>query len=117
MAERRTDLNGRRFVYDGSIWFIDRGQRRRVPDPDTLRRLFANPDNQTDDPHLNLVEPGPDIDGEAVVVSDGRKTYFVDDGKKRWITSPAAMSKYGFRAEPNVPPILLRLITEGDNMS
>jgi hypothetical protein len=58
----------------------------------------------------------PALEGKLVQSIGDTKIYLVDQGKKRWITSPDAFQKHGFRWDSvnRVSPEQLAALPEGD---
>lgn len=96
----RPDLNGLRVKFPNrpEIYLIDRGYRRWVPNPMTYNNLFRDWNGIVVDIDINEIPLAVQISSGAILVrADGTApVYLVDQGTKRWITSPAIMDKYYF---------------------
>lgn len=125
MPKRYPELNGRLqrlHTQEPTIYLIDRGQKRHVPNPATYDNLFRDWSDKRIDENANLsdVETGDPIDIGAVLARGrGEQTvYLIDHGMKRGVTSPQKMDQYYFswdRVE-EVPSILLASIPTGDSI-
>lgn len=97
LAQRVPNLNGARVKSGASIYLIDDGMARHIPDPQTYNRLFRAWD-QYADLNLSSFRVGPSISSRAFLMrADGRpEVYFVEYGTKRWISTPQVMERYYF---------------------
>ena len=121
----RPDLNGLLITnpVNRTIFWVDRGQLRHIRNPTIYGRLFVpNHQNYLD---TDAVEPGPSITDDNRLVccrEDGhrlfRRVYLLDQGKKRHVTSPAAMSKNNFNwnGVTNIDCPVLESIPDGDSI-
>jgi hypothetical protein len=115
----RPDLNGLRVKLpaDPAVYLIDDGLKRHIPDPTTYTNLFRDWNGIIIDININEIPSGSDISIGAVLArGDGTApVYLIDQGVKRWITSPAAMDKYYFSWDRVVvvPITLLTSIPDG----
>jgi hypothetical protein len=116
----RPDLNGYRLRVPGqaAIYLIDRGKRRHIPNPETYNSIFRNWDGIVSDINVpEITEDAPLDNGAALVQGQGRaEVYLTDHGKKRHVTSPAAMDKYYFAWNKiqHVPAAVIDSIPTGD---
>jgi hypothetical protein len=96
----RPDLNGERVKAPGrpEIYLIDRGRRRWIPDPQTYGNLFRDWQGIHESrSYLDIPTSTPISHGAYLAKDDGSPAvYLVDNGHRRWVTSPAAMDKYYF---------------------
>jgi hypothetical protein len=67
-------------------------------------------------PSSSTGTPASRWEGKLVVASNDQKIYLIQNGRKRWITSPDVMQKHGFRwdAVNRVPPAELAALPEGE---
>jgi len=119
----RPRLNGIRVTLPGpsTVWLIDRGYKRAIPNSETYNNLFRDWKGIVVDIDVDDIPSGPDISNGAVLATvHGPGTVFlIDNGRKRGIASPAAMNKYHFAWNRiyRVPRILLASIPDGDVIS
>jgi hypothetical protein len=120
MAVPRTDLNGLRVKLPNrpEIYLVDRGYRRWIPNPFTYNNLFRDWNGIVVDINITDISLGASFTSGAVLVRpDGSApVYLVDNGVKRWITSPAAMDKYHFNwgRVYVIPPVVVNSIPTAD---
>lgn len=103
------------------IFLIDRlGYRRFIPFPLTFLNLFKDAEvlQVVVSSSVAQISQGPPLDYGAVLIR-GRGSepiYVLDGGKKRLITCPGTMDKYGFNEESVVvvPQILVDAIPDGE---
>ena len=112
----RPDLNGLRVQQygDPDIYLIDEGLRRRIPSPAVMAQLFTlgaywaykyDPAASSVilDLYVNEIDTGAQIPDDCILfmASDSPKVFLRDHDAggsqiKRWITSPAAMTRFQF---------------------
>jgi len=96
----RTDLDGLRFRKPGedTVYVIDQGKKRGIPNPGVYDALFKTWDNIHLDIDINAIDDGPAVDQTAILFRcyDNPKVFLFDNGKKRWIESPAVMDRFQF---------------------
>lgn len=118
----RTDLNGVRIKSpsDSRIYLVDNGVLRHIPNPETYNNLFRNWDNIVIDPHIDQISMGHPISNGAILAKSATydNVFLIDEGTKRWITSPSTMDKYNFDWGKVfiLPNILLQSIPNGVNI-
>ncbi len=121
----RPDLNGLliRNPGDGSIYWIEGGQRRPISGPDVYRRLFLI--NHRDYLETDVIELGPRITKDNRLVRCGENThplrhgiFLLDQGKKRPFDSPTAMKKYNINPQGvvNTDCAVLATIPDGSRI-
>lgn len=119
----RPDLNGLRVKLPGrpEIYLIDQGYRRWIPNPATFNNLFRNWNGIVEEISITSIPTSQNISSGAILARayGTAPVYLVDQGLKRWITSPAAMDRYNFSWERvyEVPSILLNSIPSGANIN
>jgi hypothetical protein len=113
----RYDLNGLRVKHplDPRVYLVDDGRRRWIPNPATYNNLFRDWNGIVVNANLvNSVDIGLDIeDGALLARGEGTgEVYFVDNWRKRWVSSPTAMDRYYFNwnAVRQVPLIILNTV-------
>jgi hypothetical protein len=122
-ASPRPDLNGLRVKLPNrpEIYLIDRGYRRWIPNPATYNNLFRDWNGIVTDISITDIPLSTQITSGAVLArGDGTApVYLIDNGVKRWVTSPAAMDKYYFAWNRVyvVPPVLVNFIPNGASIS
>ena len=118
----RPDLNGLliRNPGNGMIFWVDRGQRRYIENMTIYGRLFVS--NHRDYLDTDAVEPGSPITDDNRLVRCGEnghplfsRVYLLDQGTKRYVTSPAAMNKNNFnwKGVSNIDCPVLQSIPDG----
>jgi hypothetical protein len=120
----RPDLAGKRLQVPGQAevdLIDDNGTRRWIPDPDTYNNLFRNWSGIIQDIDTIEINQGPQIShGAHLAQAPGHaEVYLIDNGQKRWITSPAAMDKFYFdwnKIQP-VSFLILGIIPSGPNIT
>jgi hypothetical protein len=116
----RPDLNGIRMTLPGpsTVWLIDRGYKRGIPNPETYNNLFRDWNGIVVSIDVNEIPSGPNITNGAILATrPGPGTvYLIDNGVKRGILNPAVMDKYHFAWNRiyRVPQIVLDSIPDGD---
>jgi hypothetical protein len=119
-AKPRTDLNGLRVQKPGHMecYLVDRGFRRHIQHLETYNALFRDTQGIVFDIDIDEIPLGPDIDGNTMLATgDGPgPVYLLEQGKKRWIASPAIMDKYYFAWDRIyvIPWVALSNIPDGD---
>jgi hypothetical protein len=119
----RPDLNGRRMKNPNEphVYLIDEGRRRWIPNPPTYNNLFRDWNGIILDWNIASIDRGSDISNGAVLArQEGMaRVYLVDQGRKRWVTSPAAMDRYHFNwnAVRQVPRLLLQYVDSAPDIS
>ena len=118
----RPELAGMRVkgVNDPPIYLIDNdGTRRWVTDPTTFNSLFRNWNGIEEFADINAIDRGPDIHG-AILAKDPNlaPVFLIDNGHKRWITSPQVMDKFNFSWDTiwKIPDVALRAIPNGPDI-
>lgn len=100
-SRNRPDLNGLLLNHpnNGRTYWIDQGKRRWISGPSVYNQLFSGKkiDNYID---VELIPEAPPLTTENRVVHCGEqghrlrnRTYLLDQGTKRWISSPSAFKK------------------------
>ena len=148
IAAPRPDLAGQRIQVPGedAIHLVDEdGTKRHIPDVPTYINLFAENPGGTSDIHLlsqgelMQIPQGPDVPSNSILArfTGDPKTgafYLVSamqsqtstEFSRRWITSPAAMNKFGFASskvqtlvgDPNLNPVLnLKSVVDGPEIN
>jgi hypothetical protein len=118
----RPDLNGKRLrnVANKAVYLVDEGTTRLIPNDKTYDNLFVNKDGIIDDPHINLITPGPQITDGAILSLpiNSSPLYLIDNGKKRLILSTEATKYYNFNWDKvvKIPQILLDFIPTGPSI-
>ena len=118
------ELNGLRVQAPGTaaIYLVEGGERRWIPNPDTLNNLFADPSLTTVDIGSLSIPLGNNITNGAILSHcdtaghpDSGAIFLIDSGTKRHIANPEIMNKYNFNWNTvvNVPCILLQYIPSG----
>jgi len=122
MPRTRSDLNGYllRTPRTATVYLVDQGKKRRIPDRETFNNLFRGWGTIVEDIDLAEIVTGPTISRGAVLArGDGDRTVYLVDGKsKRAIANPATMDWYHFRWPSKargtiVPKIVLDGIPRG----
>ncbi|GAP94186.1 hypothetical protein [Leptolyngbya sp. NIES-2104] len=119
----RPDLNGLRVKLPGQpeIYLIDQGYRRWIPNPTTFNNLFRNWNGIVEEISITSIPRGQNISSGAILARayGTAPVYLVDQGLKRWITSPAAMDRYNFAWGRiyELPAISLNAIATGANIN
>ncbi len=120
----RPDLAGKRLQVPGqpAIYLIDdNGTRRWIPDPDTYNNLFRDWNGIIEDIDTPEIDQGPQISqGAHLAQAPGQAAvYLIDNGQKRWVTSPAAMDKFYFdwHKIQSVSAYILSIIPNGPNIT
>jgi hypothetical protein len=99
----RPDLNGLqvRNPGNGMIFWVDEGRIRHITNPSVYKNLFIPKSFNAID--TVSITTGPRVNGDNRLVRCGEsnhplknRIYFLDQGTKRHITSPAAMNKNNF---------------------
>jgi hypothetical protein len=82
---------------DGTIYLVINQQLRWIPNIATYNNLFSG-GSVASVPTVAGYLVGPALTDGAYLAKAGAdpKIYLIVDGKKRWITSPAAMTNFGF---------------------
>jgi hypothetical protein len=69
---------------------------------------------------INSIDQGPDISDGSILAKDPNlaPVYLIDNGTKRWITSPGVMDKFHFDWQQikSVPNIVLSYVPDGSNI-
>lgn len=119
LGQPRTDLNGLRLKLPGdpTVYLIDAGYRRAIPDPGTYLNLFADWNGIYEDIDVPSIPLGPPITQGAVLAkaTDQATVYLVDNGVKRGISSADRFNQYHFAWQRIVviPPVVLAFIASG----
>ena len=105
----------------GRIYLVLDGALRWVPNVATYVNLFENWTSVTPVPSASAYKIGAPITDGAYLAGgspDGR-IFFVVDGTKRWITSPAVFSRFGFNAGAirSLTPAQLAAIPDGADIN
>jgi len=116
------ELNGvKARTHDGnveSLYLIDEGRKRLIPDHETYDRLFMDWGGIVQNLQLDEIETGPPISsGAALVQAEGQTAvWLIESGHKRRVDGhPEVMEKYRFRWPPaKVPPVVLDCIPTGN---
>ncbi len=70
---------------------------------------------------INDIDQGPNISDGAILAKDPNlaPVYLIDNGQKRWVTSPAVMDKFYFswNAIQSVPNIVLSFVPSGSDIT
>jgi len=109
------------FADQPEIYIIIDGAKRHIPDPTTYNNLFATWGDVREALDLPSITTGHSLthgaylfrgDGEAAV-------YLIDGNKKRHVTSPDIMSRYGFdwNKVRSVPASVVAAIETGAPLS
>ena len=119
--EPMPQLNGLLLQLPGAapVYLVLNGYRCWVPDPGTFQNLFVSGASIFQDINIGVVSEGPAITSGAVLAqAAGSPTiYFVTNGGKMGIPSPAVFSRYQFNSKIYVvPPILINLIPNGPDV-
>ena len=97
---KRPDLEGLRVRLAGNdgVYLVDQGQKRLILSPNSYNRLFMTWSNIHVDLDVEMIDSGPVMDANAFLFKhfDSPKVFLYDTGKKRWIMSPASMTRYQF---------------------
>jgi hypothetical protein len=101
--ELRPDLNGSRLRATGqpTVYVIDKGFKRAVPNVPVYEALFRDWDCIIDDIDPEMIRLGDPL-GEAsslVGLAGQPAVYFVDGTTRRHVASPQVMDKYRFAWE------------------
>jgi len=83
------------------IYLIDEdGSKRWIPDQATYLNLFRDWASVQDVPDVSSITTGPTVTSGAYLATTGAatgtKVYLIDNGQKRWVTTPAVMDKFDF---------------------
>lgn len=119
----RPDLNGLRVrpPQGPAVFLVDRGDRRWIPNPETYNNLFRDWNGTITDLDADQIPQAAQLDDGAILIRGAGQApvYLTDQGRKRWVTSPAAMDKYYFDWNKivEVPPIVVNSIPDGDPIS
>jgi hypothetical protein len=101
--ELRPDLNGSRVRAPGqaTVYLIDNGFRRAVPDVAAYEALFRDWECIVDDIDPETIRPGDPLGESAglLPVAGQPTVYFVDGTTRRAVASPQVMDKYRFAWE------------------
>jgi hypothetical protein len=97
----RPDLDGLRVKFSNRphIYIImDGGYRRHIPNPTTYNNLFRSWSGVVVDNDIDEITESRPLQSGAVLVRGHQAphVYLIDHGRKRHVTSPAAMDKYHF---------------------
>jgi len=99
----RPDLNGSRLRAPGqaTVYLIDKGFRRAVPNVPVYEALFRDWECIIDDIDPETIRPGdPLSDATSLVRLAGQPAvYFIDGTTRRHVASPQVMDKYRFAWE------------------
>ena len=124
VAVPRPDLAGLRLKApnNAAVYVVDpQGFLRWIPDPTTYNNLFRDWNSIIVDIDLVNIATGPALTSGAVLArgSTEAAVYLISNGRKDWITSPAAMDKYDFNWNTivQVPNILVDSIPAGASWS
>ncbi len=119
----RPDLAGKRLqgLNDPAVYLVDdNGSRRWIPNPPTYGNLFRDWNGIEEVIDINDIDRGPDISDGAILAKNPNlaPVYLVDNGQKRWITSPAVMDKFYFswNTIQSVPNIVLSFVSSGSDI-
>lgn len=109
---------------DWTIFLVDvDGSKRWVPNEATYDNLFhgwpiANAEAVID---IGAIDSGPDITDGALLAKDPNlaPVYLIDNGTKRWITSPEMMAlfHFSFQTIQKVPNLVLSYIPSGPDIA
>jgi hypothetical protein len=102
----------------GSVYLVDFGFKRLIPDPATYKALFRDWTGIVDQLNLDELPDGPMLSiGAALVRGKNAPTtiFLIDRGMKRAIADEAAFERYAFNAKKimEVPDILLEMVPSG----
>ncbi|WP_228014760.1 type II toxin-antitoxin system ParD family antitoxin [Fortiea sp. LEGE XX443] len=117
------EFNGLRVKLPGQpeVYLVDGGYRRWIPNPETYNNLFRDWNNIIEEMTVANIPIGSSIsDGAVLAKGYGTAAVFlIEQGQKRWITSPEAMDKYNFSWQRvyQIPNILLDSISTGLSIS
>src|SRR2546423_798713 len=113
---KRPDLAGRRIKDPAGpqVYLIDDdGTKRWIPDPPTYNNLFRDWNGIEEVADTNTIDNGRNItEGAVLAKSQQPAVYLIDNGMKRWVTSPGVMDKFYFSWDKIqvVPQVLLDFI-------
>jgi hypothetical protein len=122
----RPDLDGLRVKApgNGAVYLImDGGYRRWIPNPATYDNLFRNWDGIITDIDVPLIPELPALSNLAVLArrSEGEtaQVYLISNGRKCWVTSPAAMDRYhfDFNKVQKLSPAVIDAIPNGPDIN
>jgi hypothetical protein len=102
------------------IYLILNGQRRLIPNVETVNGLFVTNRTVHEDFHIELITKGDDIAaGATLVKGDGADPwYLLAGGKvKMWIRDAKTFAQYQFRAVSTVAQILINSIPDGPDVA
>jgi len=96
----RSDLDGLRVRMPGTdtVYLIDQGKKRGIPNPQVYNALFRTWDNIHLDIDIDAITTGKVIDVNAIlykILSDP-SVFLYEYGTRRLIKSPAVMDRYQF---------------------
>lgn len=122
MSALQPELNGvkaKARAGDGeTVYLIDEGRKRLIPDHETYNTLFMDWGGIVQNLRLEEIETGPPLSaGAALVQAEGQTAvWLIDCGRKRRVDGrPETMDKYRFKWPPaKVPPIMLDCIPTGN---
>jgi hypothetical protein len=101
--ELRPDLNGSRLRAPGqaTVYLIDKGFRRAVPNVPTYEALFRDWDCIVDDIDPETIRLGDPLGEAAALIrmAGHPGVYFFDGTTRRHVASPQVMDKYRFAWE------------------
>ena len=115
----RPDLDGQLLQKpgDAAVYWIEGGKRRHVVTPQALDRLFDKAALRADSNVDNILLGSIVNDGTLLVRCSGEPAvYFLDEGKKRWVSSERAMKKFhlNWSAVGDTNCIVLKAAPDGD---
>jgi hypothetical protein len=103
VPDLRPDLNGSRLRAPGqaTVYLIDKGFRRAVPNVPVYEALFRDWECIIEDIDPETIRLGDPLAGSAslVRVAGAPAVYFLDGTPRRHVTSPQVMDKYRFAWE------------------
>ena len=103
-----------------AIYLVLDGKRHHIPNPTTYNNLCGNSDTRHAVLDVNIVPDGGALSDGAILArpNNAPNVYLVSNGKKRHVTSPAAMAKFGFDGVIRVVDhVLLDFIPTGGPIS
>jgi hypothetical protein len=121
-AVTRPDLNGTRVRAPGqaTVYLIDNGFRRAVPDVPAYEALFRDWECIVEDIDIESIRPGDPLGNDTCLIrlSGQPAVYFVDGTTRRHVANPQVMDKYRFSWERvrEVTPDELRRWPEGEKL-
>lgn len=94
------NLEGRLAEVGGAVYWIENGKRRHIQNPDVLKNLFTGTTTKSNSRASQLPFGSPiTLACQLLRSAEDGKVYLIDNGKRRHVASPEALSKNQFNPE------------------